>query len=244
MAAEAVLKKVQEHPDAWTRVDAILEHSKNPQTKFFGLQVRAGCPAGLGKHSRGAVLQGADRVGRAGGGQQSLWRQAGGRAGGWVEKGRGSKGALDTNSAREAGHYWYATASGPPSGRRRPARGALAGIACTQLTARQHVQHSSAQPGPAYPCCPSKCFLSMAYTTPPCPSSPCQVLEAVIKTRWGALPDAQREGIKTYISNLIIKYSTGAEQGLGRPSREGMSSSGADFYMGTSGGGQAPHGHC
>lgn len=30
----------------------------------------------------------------------------------------------------------------------------------------------------------------------------------MIKTRWGALPDAQREGIKTYISNLIIKLST------------------------------------
>lgn len=72
MAAEAVLKAVQEHPEAWTRVDAILEHSKNQQTKFFGLQV----------------------------------------------------------------------------------------------------------------------------------------LESVVRTRWGALPDAQREGIKTYCSNLIIKIST------------------------------------
>ncbi|PSC71723.1 exportin-1-like isoform X2 [Micractinium conductrix] len=72
MAAEAVLKAVQEHPEAWTRVDAILEHSKNPQTKFFGLQV----------------------------------------------------------------------------------------------------------------------------------------LESVVRTRWGALPDAQREGIKTYCSNLIIKIAT------------------------------------
>jgi exportin-1 len=34
------------------------------------------------------------------------------------------------------------------------------------------------------------------------------VLEAVITTRWGALPEAQREGIKTYVSNLIIKIST------------------------------------
>ena len=32
-----------------------------------------------------------------------------------------------------------------------------------------------------------------------------QILEDVIKFRWGALPDEQREGIKTYISNLIIK---------------------------------------
>jgi len=38
--AEAVLKKVQEHPDAWTRVDSILEKSGNQQTKFYGLQVR------------------------------------------------------------------------------------------------------------------------------------------------------------------------------------------------------------
>lgn len=37
---------------------------------------------------------------------------------------------------------------------------------------------------------------------------PTQVLESVIKTRWGALPDEQREVLKTYISNLIIKLST------------------------------------
>lgn len=35
-----------------------------------------------------------------------------------------------------------------------------------------------------------------------------QILEEVIKYRWGALPDEQREGIKNYISNLIIKLST------------------------------------
>jgi exportin-1 len=40
MQAEAVLKQLQEHPDAWTRVDAILEQTKNQQTKFYGLQVR------------------------------------------------------------------------------------------------------------------------------------------------------------------------------------------------------------
>lgn len=33
-----MLKKVQEHPEAWTRVDAILEGSKNQQTKFYALQ--------------------------------------------------------------------------------------------------------------------------------------------------------------------------------------------------------------
>ncbi len=35
-----------------------------------------------------------------------------------------------------------------------------------------------------------------------------QILESVIKFRWAALPPEQREGIKNYISNLIIKYST------------------------------------
>ena len=39
-------------------------------------------------------------------------------------------------------------------------------------------------------------------------SSCLQIMEEVIKYRWGALPDEQREGIKTYISNLIIKLST------------------------------------
>ena len=33
-------------------------------------------------------------------------------------------------------------------------------------------------------------------------------MESVIKYKWGALPLEQREGIKTYVSNLIIKYST------------------------------------
>lgn len=50
MTAEAVLKQFQEHPEAWTRVDAILEASKNQQTKFFGLQV-----GGLGIGLRGEV---------------------------------------------------------------------------------------------------------------------------------------------------------------------------------------------
>lgn len=38
-AAEQALKTFQEHPDAWTRVDAILEKAKTQQTKYFALQV-------------------------------------------------------------------------------------------------------------------------------------------------------------------------------------------------------------
>ena len=37
-----------------------------------------------------------------------------------------------------------------------------------------------------------------------------QVMDGVIKYRWNALPDDQREGIKNFISNLIIKLSTDA----------------------------------
>ena len=38
-AAESVLRKLQEHPEAWTRVDRILELSQSQQSKFFALQV-------------------------------------------------------------------------------------------------------------------------------------------------------------------------------------------------------------
>ena len=37
--AQEVLTTLKEHPDAWTRVDAILEYSKNQQTKYYGLQI-------------------------------------------------------------------------------------------------------------------------------------------------------------------------------------------------------------
>jgi len=34
-----ILNKLKEHPDAWTRVDTILEFSQNQQTKYFALQI-------------------------------------------------------------------------------------------------------------------------------------------------------------------------------------------------------------
>lgn len=37
-AAEKLLLQFQEHPEAWTRVDAILEQSVNQPTKYFALQ--------------------------------------------------------------------------------------------------------------------------------------------------------------------------------------------------------------
>lgn len=113
-----MLKRVQEHPDAWTRVDAILEQSTNPQAKFFGLQARKPCCPAT---------------------PSDAWRR-----------------------------------------------------------------HS-----PTRPAAPQAhaCLVRPDPQAPP-PALRPQVLEAVVRTRWGALPDAQREGIKTYISNLIIKTST------------------------------------
>ena len=37
--AQEVLTTLKEHPDAWTRVDTILEFSQNLQTKYYALQI-------------------------------------------------------------------------------------------------------------------------------------------------------------------------------------------------------------
>eukprot|EP00301_Raphidiophrys_heterophryoidea_P005279 c12235_g1_i1.p1 GENE.c12235_g1_i1~~c12235_g1_i1.p1 ORF type:complete len:135 (-),score=36.17 c12235_g1_i1:761-1165(-) len=37
--AQAILTQFQDHPDAWTTVDKILDNSLSPETKFFALQV-------------------------------------------------------------------------------------------------------------------------------------------------------------------------------------------------------------
>lgn len=37
--AQQILTTFKEHPEAWTRVDAILEFSKNKETKYYALQI-------------------------------------------------------------------------------------------------------------------------------------------------------------------------------------------------------------
>lgn len=37
--AQDILTTLKEHPEAWTRVDSILEYSQNQQTKFYALQI-------------------------------------------------------------------------------------------------------------------------------------------------------------------------------------------------------------
>lgn len=50
---------------------------------------------------------------------------------------------------------------------------------------------------------PPVILLSLPLTFPLTP----QILENIIKFKWGALPEGQREGIKTFLSNLIIHYA-------------------------------------
>ena len=37
--ANEILNQLKEHPEAWQRVDAILQYSSSQQTKFYGLQI-------------------------------------------------------------------------------------------------------------------------------------------------------------------------------------------------------------
>lgn len=37
--ANNILNQFKEHPDAWINVDKILDNTKNPNTKFYALQI-------------------------------------------------------------------------------------------------------------------------------------------------------------------------------------------------------------
>lgn len=186
-AAEAVLKAVQEHPEAWTRVDAILEHSKNQQTKFFGLQV--------GSLSRLAATRwwGA-RQGLAGLAWHIMQRA-------WHAVCIGMQPACS----------WVLVVSAAGATRRIAL---LCDLCCLQRWRAGKRVHSRCPLGRCsvfHTVAPPWLRLGGAFclpTPPRCTGCTGQVLESVVRTRWGALPDAQREGIKTYCSNLIIKIST------------------------------------
>lgn len=132
MAAESILKAFQEDPQAWMKVDAILEQAKLEQTKFFGLQVRQAAASGPRD---------------------------------WLAR------LFCARKLRCNRQVW-----------------AFAWQVAWQVKCSSAVERAAAPPLP----------------TPRCT----QILEATIKFKWGALPVEQREGIKTYVSNLIIKYST------------------------------------
>jgi hypothetical protein len=49
---------------------------------------------------------------------------------------------------------------------------------------------------------------------------PTQVLEAVIKYRWLALPTEQREGIKNFIATIVIKARSAAPSLVARSQQQ------------------------
>lgn len=47
-----------------------------------------------------------------------------------------------------------------------------------------------------------------------------QILEDVIKRRWGALPDEQRAGVRNFVSNMIISHASAETRGNSRTARD------------------------
>jgi len=47
-----------------------------------------------------------------------------------------------------------------------------------------------------------------SFTPQNAPPATRQILESVIRFKWGALPAEQREGVRNFLSNLIISYTT------------------------------------
>jgi exportin-1 len=122
-AAERVLRQLQEHPDTWTRVVAVLQNSQNLNSKFYALRVRI---------------------------DYQVWNL----------------------SPKVEMH-------------------SLKTVDCSKLL------HCQTVFGPALAFSLAVWLLMLSI----------QVLEGVIKYRWNALPVEQRDGIKNYISDLIVQVS-------------------------------------
>lgn len=122
-AAERVLRQLQEHPDTWTRVVAVLQNSQNLNSKFYALRVRI---------------------------DYQVWNL-------------------------------------PP----KVEMHSLKTVDCSKLL------HCQTVFGPALAFSLPVLLLMLSI----------QVLEGVIKYRWNALPVEQRDGIKNYISDLIVQVS-------------------------------------
>lgn len=120
-AAERVLRQLQEHPDTWTRVVAVLQNSQNLNSKFYALRVRI---------------------------DYQVWNL--------LPK-------VEMHSLKT--------------------------VDCSKLL------HCQTVFGPALAFSLAVWLLMLSI----------QVLEGVIKYRWNALPVEQRDGIKNYISDLIVQ---------------------------------------
>ena len=175
------MRQLQEHPDMWQRVDAILETSSSSNSKFFALQVRL-------RRTASAAGPRWSACGAAG-----VHRNAAEPPAGAARSVRAELPQRKRGPAAEPGRLARRFSSFPGllrhctrlRGRWRPA-GCWA-----ELCAAREDSSPPSRPPPARPA--------------PHPSAPPQVLESVIKYRWMSLPAEQREGIKNYIASVVIK---------------------------------------
>jgi len=185
-AAERVMLQLQEHPDMWTRVDAILETSTNPNSKFLALQARAPPSQRTRAPAQPRAAARAPAAGRL---------------------------AADTASRRAtrrrprdspAPRHWRAAVAAqrvpsPPSRRARPRD--------AQRPRAPRLRRRRRAP-PALLWRANAGLRADTRVAPGAARAPAQVLEAVIKYRWMALPAEQREGIKNYVATVVIKART------------------------------------
>ena len=175
------MRQLQEHPDMWQRVDAILETSSSSNSKFFALQVRL-------RRLASAVLQ-RERPSRA---AAARWTGLEPRA----VPGSSHRAVLPPRKRRQAG---------PPGLLARLFSSFLGPVGrCMRLRARVRPAGREGE------LCAARGLESFSRRPPharstPHPPAPAQVLESVIKYRWMSLPAEQREGIKNYIASVVIK---------------------------------------
>lgn len=150
-ASERVLQKLQEHPDAWTRVDSVLEHSKSQQAKFYALQVYC-----------------------------AVWSS-----------------------------YWQLILKCRWSLRDSPCPRAACVLSLLQGIRKECRMTQLPKEGQFPVAALSSVPSSVQALSTHCRLLFClQILENVIKHRWGAIDDTQRAGIRNFVSNLIIKLSS------------------------------------
>ena len=182
-AAERVMLQLQEHPDMWTRVDAILETSSNPNSKFLALQARA-APS---------LTQRAPRQPQA-----AARARAAGRLTAIAAACRAVRRRPRDSPAPR--HRCAASAtlrvSAPPSRR---------GIRRDAARSRPPRLRRRLRGAPALVVRANAGLRADTRVAPGAARAALQVLEAVIKYRWMALPAEQREGIKNYVATVVIK---------------------------------------
>ena len=185
-AAERVMLQLQEHPDMWTRVDAILETSTNPNSKFLALQARAApslAQRAPPQPQAAALPRAAGRLAAIAASGRAVRRRP--RDSPAPCHSRAAAAALRVSATPPRRAMPRDAPRSRPPRLRRLLRGAPALFVRANAGLRANTR-----------------------AAPDAPARRLQVLEAVIKYRWMALPAEQREGIKNYVATVVIKART------------------------------------